>query len=110
MLTPGRIYPGTELRLNVSFYDTDGVLVDPTTVTFKVRCEATGQITTYVYGTDAEVGKTSTGLYYADTTPDRGGRWSIRWETTGTGTTFTVEDDFVVRASPFVDATYRDYA
>lgn len=102
MLTPGRYYPGSPIRFTISFTDDDGVGVDPATVTVKT-ISPTGTVSTYVYGTDDEVARSSAGNYYADITPDTGGRWSLRWQTTGTSTTFATEEDFLVQLSPFVD-------
>ena len=99
-LYPGRIYPETSLRLTVTFADADGAAVDPATVTF-TTCSPSGGVTSYVYGTDAEVGKSAVGNYYADISPDQSGRWFFRWKTTGTGTALVDEGDFVVQASPF---------
>lgn len=100
MLYPGKIWPGTTLRLTVSFTDEDGDAVDPATVTFSTATPS-GRVTSYVYGTDAEVGKSAVGSYYADIVPDQSGRWQFRWLTTGTGTALATEGDFVVQASPF---------
>lgn len=108
MLTPGRIYINTSLRLYVNLQDEDGVDVDPTTVLIKTKSPA-GAETTYTYGDDDEVGKSSVGDYYVDLTPDEAGRWRYRWETTGTDTTIAVEGDFLVQASAFYDDN-SDYA
>lgn len=106
-LTPGRYYPGSPIRLTVSFTDTAGAYVDPTTVLIKTQ-DPMGNNTTYTYGTDANVGRSSTGRYFADITPDQGGRWFIRWETTGTNTTFAIEDSILIQRSPFLDGREPD--
>lgn len=100
MLAPGKIWPGTSLRLTVNFVDDDGVGVDPDTVTFSTYTPS-GLKTSYVYGTDSEVGRSAAGAYYADIVPDQSGRWQFRWLTSGTGTTIASEGDFPVQASPF---------
>lgn len=100
MITPGKIWPGTALRLEISFTDDDGDAVDPTTVTFKTY-DPCGDITTYVYLTDSEITRASAGNYLADIQPEQPGRWRYRWQTTGTGTVFATEGDFIVQASPF---------
>src|SRR5690606_14893202 len=102
MQEPGKIWPGTSLRRTVTFYDENGDLVDPDTVTFKLRPPC-GPATSYVYDTDPEVGRSGVGAYYADFIPDKGGRWHWRWITTGAGTTIAKEGNFVVQRSPFVD-------
>lgn len=108
MQSPGKIYPGTSLRRTINFEDASCDPVDPDTVTFKVY-PPNGQISTYVYGTDAEVQRSAAGAYYADFIPDTSGRWHFRWETTGTGTTVTKEGSFVVQYSPFVEGQERAY-
>jgi nitrogen fixation protein FixH len=102
MIKNGRLYPGAEMTVSVSFTDSDGTAVDPDTVTFKLR-EPCGTITSYVYGTDSEVARSSAGNYTATFTPDKGGRWFCRWESTGTGKKTTADEMFIVTASPFVD-------
>ena len=74
---------GDLLRLSASFTDEDGDAVDPSTVTFKVKVGST--TTSYVYGTDDEVGKDSVGNYHADISLDTEGTWWVRVESTGTG-------------------------
>jgi hypothetical protein len=108
-LKPGKYFPGSPIRLTVTFADTDGNGVDPTTV--KIRTfDPEGYEASYLYNTDANVGRNDTGSYYADITPDKFGLWRTRWETTGTNTTFASEDRFNVQHSPFYDAALRpDY-
>jgi hypothetical protein len=109
VLKPGRYYPGSPIRLTVNFTNEAGTATDPTTVTFKTWAPS-GLANAYVYQTDAEVGKSAVGSYYADITPDEFGQWLIRWETTGTGTTFATEDRFNINYSPAFDqAILRDY-
>ena len=103
MLRPGLISPNTLMRLTVSYVDDNGAPVDPTTVKFKLMSEETIAIKTYTYGIDSNLGKTSTGNYYADVTPDHGGRWFTRWEATGAVTQLAIDDNFIVQASPFVN-------
>lgn len=102
MITPGKIYQGTELRIAVNFQNDSAADIDPDTVTFKL-CDPYGEITTYVYLTDAELAKTSTGDYYVDVTPELPGRWTYRWQTTGTGKKIAQEGEFIVRTSVFYD-------
>lgn len=100
MLTPGKIYVNTNVRLTISFRDQDGDLVDPDTVTFKT-CDPCGNKVEYVYNTDDEVTRLDTGRYAADIVPDTSGRYRFAWATTGTGTTFATESDFLVQESPW---------
>lgn len=100
MLTPGKLYVNTVLRLNAAFRDASGNLIDPATVKFKTYSPC-GMKRSYTYLTDAEVTKISTGRYAADIQPDETGRWRWHWETTGTGTTIAEEGDFLIQESPF---------
>jgi hypothetical protein len=105
MLSPGKYYHDTLIRIEVSFTDSAGAAVDPATVVFRAKSRF-GTEVTYTYGTDAQLGKESTGNYYADLTPDAPGRWHYRWQTTGTGTTLRTEGDFVVQDSKFYEWDY----
>lgn len=100
MLAPGRIYPGSPFRVGAHFEDDTGTDVDPATITFKLRSPC-GVETSYVYGTDDEITKSSTGDFYAEVTPDEGGRWQWRWESTGTNKTIAFEGSFLVQHSSF---------
>lgn len=77
----GAIYPST-----ATFTDSAGDAADPTAVTFQMRAPgvAIGDETEYVYGTDAEVVKDSTGVYHVNVTLTTAGLWVFAW--TGTGT------------------------
>jgi hypothetical protein len=113
MLTPGRNYPGTAIRLAVNFQNNGETDIDPATVTLKVR-SPDGGITTFLYGTDAALVRLNTGDYLLDYVPDRAGKWHYRWETTGAGQTIAIEGIFYVQASPFTEAegacrTYSGY-
>lgn len=102
LLTPGRIYPGSTVRITGEFFDSDDVDTDPSTsITFKLR-SPTGVETSYVYGTDAEVQKQSTGNYTADIYLDEGGRWLYRWQAaTGDDISVAGEGAILVQASKF---------
>ena len=102
MLTPGRLYPGTAIRLTTTLRDQNGNLVDPDTVTFQTYspCKTEGR---YVYGTDAEVTRLSMGSYAVDIAPAESGRWRYRWITTGTGTTVALEGNFLIQESPWAE-------
>jgi hypothetical protein len=108
-LRPGKYYPGSPIRITATFTDEDGVAVDPTTI--KIRTfDPEGYEKNYTFNTDSNVGRTGTGAYYADITPDKFGLWRTRWQTTGNETTFAYEDRFNVQHSPFYDAALRpDY-
>lgn len=100
MMRPGKIFVDAELRLESNFYDDNGDDTDPTTVLCKVK-NPRGTTTTYTYGTDDELGKSSTGDFYLDITPDMSGRWFFRWEATDSTTTVASEGNFLVQFSEF---------
>lgn len=108
MLEPGKLYVETEVRLTATFTDSNGNATDPDTVTF-LTYSPSGETSTYVYGTDSEVQKASTGNYTADIVPDEAGRWRFRWKTTGTGKVIALEGEFIVQKSAFFDDPVTDY-
>lgn len=72
---------GQTVRVRATFEDPDTlVLVDPNTVTFKVRAP-NGVVTTKTYGVDAEVIKESVGKYLYRLTLSQEGTY--RWKWTG---------------------------
>jgi hypothetical protein len=58
--------------------------IDPSTVVAKVK-NPLGQVTTYTYGTDAALVRSSLGVYYIDVSLTVAGTWWVRFESTGTG-------------------------
>lgn len=108
MLRPGKLYVNTTLRLTINFRNDDGDDVDPATVTFRLRSPC-GVESTYVYGSDSEVTKSSVGDYAAEIVPDEAGRWFYRWQTTGSGTALATEGDFLIQDSQFFDGCFTDY-
>lgn len=97
------VVEGNAPRFTVTFTNDEGVKVDPDEVTFLVE-QPDASVTAYVYGTDAEVVKDETGVYYIDITLDVGQFWFWRWE--GAGTTFAAcqGDLYVIPARPVVVA------
>ncbi|MBZ0293913.1 MAG: hypothetical protein K8L99_15215 [Anaerolineae bacterium] len=55
---------------------------DPSAIRAKLEDEE-GNETTYIYLTDVEITKISTGLYKFRFVPDKAGFWKYRWECTG---------------------------
>lgn len=105
MLTPGRIYPGSTIRITGKFLDQDDADIDPTvSIVFKLRSPC-GVETSYTYGTNDEVQQVDTGDYTADVRPTEGGRWLYRWEAQSLLSAVTVyvagEGNFVVQHSTF---------
>lgn len=90
---------GDIARVAAPFTDENGAAVDPTTVTFKFKKPASAE-TEYVYPTDAELVKDSTGNYHVDLTLDTAGKWYYRWAGTGANVAAD-EGELTVQASHF---------
>ncbi len=95
---------GSLVRLLAEFKDADGVLMDPDEVKIRVL-DPSGNQTTKVYLTDAEVIKDADGMYHYDLDASAAGTWAYRWEGSGTGQaaaehTFTVTDTAFTLGSP----------
>lgn len=76
---------GDSIRCQGLFRNLSGDLVDPTGVVFKLRTPA-GTTTTYTYGTDVQLVKSTTGTYYADVTITESGPHWYRFAGTGAAT------------------------
>lgn len=83
---------GTAVQLTAEFYD-DGVLVDPTTVTLRVR-NPQGTRSTPLTVRD------STGKFHCDIQLNTAGQWWYRFE--ATGPIAADEGSFVVRRSSVI--------
>jgi hypothetical protein len=70
------------VRLKATFRNAALALTDPTTVSIKITLPDKSA-TTYVYGTDSEVVKDSTGVYYMDFSCDTAGIHKYHWHGTG---------------------------
>lgn len=90
---------GDEVRCSVEFMDSTGTFADPSTVTFKLK-NPSGTVTTYVYGTDAQLEKSAVGRYYVDVTINATGIWSYRFEGTGL-VNVASESKFTIKQSVF---------
>jgi len=73
---------GDKVRTQGTFQDLLEVDTDPSTITFKFKDPAS-TITTYIYGTDAELVKSATGVYYVDLILSQEGEYHYRFEGTG---------------------------
>ncbi len=73
---------GDKVRSTGTFVNSSDVNTDPTTITFKLK-DPSGNITTFIYLTDAEVVKSGTGVYYFDNILDEEGVYHYRFEGTG---------------------------
>ena len=93
---------GDQVRCTTSFTNLAGVATDPTTVKFKVKSPSAE--TEYVYGVDAEVVRTATGVFYVDVTFTASGSWSVRWVASG-NLVSAIEQKVKVRATAFAAPT-----
>ena len=76
---------GDVVRCTGTFTDADGTAQNPTAVSFAVRAPSATAATVYAYGTDAEVVRSATGVYYVDVSITGAGTWWYRFYATGTG-------------------------
>ena len=80
---------GDTRRLTATFTNLAGAATDPTGVTFSIK-KPDGSSTNYIYGTDGQLVKSGTGIYYVDFSITLPGRHSYRFA--GTGTVATAEN------------------
>lgn len=73
---------GDTASVRATFTNLAGAVADPTIITFRAKSPA-GVTTSYVYATDAEVVKESTGVYRLDLPCLLAGTYWVRWEGTG---------------------------
>lgn len=90
---------GQVVRVSALFENAAGTDLDPTAVLMKYK-DPSGNITSLVYLTDAELVKDSTGNYHVDIDADESGAWYYRFYSTGTGQTAN-EGSFQVDVSNF---------
>jgi hypothetical protein len=89
---------GALVRATATF-QVGSTATDPSTITAIVR-PPSGSSATYVYGTDAELVKDSTGVYHVDIDVNAAGRWVYRFAGSGAAQAageeiFIVEDSEV---------------
>lgn len=75
---------GDLVTVSGAFTDTSDDPADPSTVSLAYT-DPSGNVTTLVFGVDADVVKDSTGNYHVDVSVDEAGDWHYRWISTGTG-------------------------
>jgi len=75
---------GKQVRLKGEFTDPNDsdAPIDPTTITVKYK-QPGGALVTHVFGVDAEVIKSGTGVYYEDVTLTASGNFTFKWFGTG---------------------------
>jgi len=75
--------------MTATFRNAAGSVADPTTIVFKIRTPD-GVIASYTYGVGGTVVKSSTGVYYVDTTASQSG--TTRYRFIGTGAVITAAE------------------
>lgn len=75
---------GDLVRCIGTFTTAAGVAQDPSGVVFKYK-DPSGNTVTLIYGVNAALLKTSTGVYYADINMDEAGFWYYHFAGTGSG-------------------------
>jgi hypothetical protein len=90
---------GDIVRVFGEFRNLAGALIDPTNLSIKFT-NIDGVVTTYIYGTNAELARDSTGIFHADLVANLAGRWYYRWQSTGVGQGGQ-EGEFVVESGAF---------
>jgi len=73
---------GDLVRCTATFTDSAGDAIDPTAIVFRIKLPD-DTTTVYTYGTDAELVKSATGVYYVDYTTVAAGTLDYRFEGTG---------------------------
>jgi hypothetical protein len=92
---------GDTVRVFVEWTDTDGVLIDPTALTFKLQRPGGVSVETYVYPAALGLIRDSAGKFHFDVpVMDSGGHY-YRWESAGPIGKGAVENYFKVRESYF---------
>lgn len=86
---------GDLVRCAGAFANAAGTPIDPAVVRFEFTAPD-GVVTTYTYGTDAQLVRDSLGIFRVDLNATARGTWLYRWFSTGTGQAaehgeFTVE-------------------
>lgn len=71
--------PGEVTRISVTVMDSAGAAADPGALRLKVKPPA-GAVTTYTFGSSAEIIKDAVGRYHADIQLTAAGVWAYRWE------------------------------
>lgn len=90
---------GDLIKCTGTFTNSSGTAIDPAVVKFSVRVPA-GTVTTYTYGTDVQLVKSSTGIYYVNVDAATEGTYTYRFFSTGTGQASS-ETQFHVKLSEF---------
>jgi hypothetical protein len=97
---PSTYQVGDLPRITGEWKDEDGDYFDPSAVFAEYIGPSDAEATELIYGTDAELVKASTGVYYVDVNADEAGTWHYRFYST-TGGQAAGESEFDVMESSF---------
>jgi hypothetical protein len=92
---------GQTVRLRAEFRDDLNVLTDPDALTFKCKPAGGGDLIEYIYGTDNELVRESTGKFYVHQTVETAGTWFYKYRAVKNSLVETIEREFVVEGSQF---------
>jgi hypothetical protein len=94
---PDQLYEyGSSPVLTDTVRNAAGTIVDPATLRFRFKNPA-GTITTYIYGTDAQLVRSATGVYYVQLLCESAGFWS--WEYKATTPDCVLQGRFKIKDS-----------
>lgn len=89
---------GSVVRMAGSFANGAGTPTDPTFVQLSYELPDLSEVV-LVYGIDAQIVRSATGVYYADIAVNQAGNWRYRWYGEG-GIQAANDELFCVRGSP----------
>ena len=92
---------GQTVRCGVDVTDENDELVDPDTLTFKIKSPVTATETEYEFGTDAELVQDLEGQFHVDFDVAEAGTWFYRYIAVKDSITTTIDREFVVARSQF---------
>ena len=94
-----KITVGETVKFTANISNLKNKLEDPVGIMFKIK-DPLGVLTTYLYGTDAQLLKDSLGKYTIDLILPIAGKYKIRWETTAPNISIE-ENTIIAEASIF---------
>lgn len=91
----GSFTVGTRVRVNATFRNAAGALFDPAALTFTFAQLVAGKVQSvarvYTYGVDAEIHRTSVGLFYFELLLADVGTYAYRWQSSALTEELTIE-------------------
>ena len=90
---------GSSPILTVTIRNQAGAIVDPATLIFRYKSSHGAGIITYVYGTDPELVRETTGIYSVELYCEDSGAWD--WEFKATSPNCVLQGEFHIQNSLF---------